>query len=116
MSNDSVHKAALKRLYDAITAIPRRRVYAGDRTVNVVECRNPVDQRYWDAWRELEHAQTEALSALRTSVNNTLTLSSDEINLIREWFDRVTNCDPGYLEAADRALGTKIRRFCGFKK
>lgn len=35
-------------------------------------------------------------------------LSRDELHLIRQWFDAVQDCNPGYLERPDYLLARRV--------
>lgn len=45
----------------------------------------------------------------------TMQLTEEELNLIRQWFNAVEDLNPKYLEKADKDLIEKIRVFLGVR-
>ena len=57
------------------------------------------------------HAQGYAAAIIAAlSAQGLVILTPDEANLVRQWFNSVTDVTPEYLEDPDRVLGERITR------
>jgi hypothetical protein len=74
----------------------------------IYTCRNPGQVALMWAWQPppFGHGWIDVKQEPLVRLSDTFT--TEEINLFRQWFNSISDTNPGYVEQSDRDLHTKL--------